>query len=77
MSKNNENNFTLDGVEYVAVAVASGCGDHCSKCDLYNGKGKCLKVLQSVGVDCLQGNRKDGREVIFKKKVNLEMEQEK
>jgi len=62
----NENSFAHDGVEY--VAVDDGERDYCSKCDLQP-SGIC-----HAAPFCTKNHRKDGREVIFKKKVTLEME---
>ena len=58
----NENSFTKDGVEYVAVdgiAVCFGCDIKNIDCDV-------------AGIpSCILSKREDGREVIFKKKDNL------
>ena len=57
----NENNFTLNGVEYVAVDANANGMSCVYGCDL-NRIGLC-----SSAPSCAFSDRKDGREVVFKK----------
>ena len=62
---NNENSFAHYGVEFVAVD-----GGGCDGCAFYSIECGCA----AYEAKCMKRSRKDGREVIFKKKVTLEME---
>lgn len=55
-----ENSFTHEGVEYVAVDGAGGRND-CLRCDLV------MLGVCHTAPSCTKNQRKDGREVIFKK----------